>query len=104
MTMRFHLPPGGDVPPIVAARRLGLSLEAFEAALRQPVDGLIARGFPPADPTTGNYDLDAIDAWRRARYPHLFGARVDAAASALDAKHVDIGQRVASLGRHAKRG
>jgi hypothetical protein len=68
--LRFKVPPGGDVPPIVAARRLGLSLTQFEDALadlqkRDPP-------FPPADPTTGNFDLDAIDAWRRARYPHLF--------------------------------
>jgi len=58
------------VPPSVAARRLGLSLTQFEDALpdlqkRQPP-------FPSADPTTGNFDLDAIDAWRQARYPHLF--------------------------------
>lgn len=68
--LRFKLPPGGDVPPAVAARRLGLSLTQFEAALpdlqqRDPP-------FPPADPTTGNFDLDAIDAWRKARYPQLF--------------------------------
>lgn len=102
MTLRFHLPPGGDIPPASAARRLGLSLEQFTAALPQ----LLAREpkFPPADPTTGNYDLDAIDAWRRARYPHLFGERVDVAASALDAKTVDIGQRMASLGRHRRSG
>ena len=69
MTLRFKLPPGGDVPPIVAARRLGLSLEAFNSQLEL----LISRGFPAADPTTGNYDLDAIDVWRRRRNPQLFG-------------------------------
>jgi hypothetical protein len=65
--VRFHVAPG-DVPPLVAARRLGMTLEAFTAAL----PGLIDRGFPRPDQTTGNYDLDAIDAWRRARHPHLF--------------------------------
>jgi len=70
MSMRFKLPPGGDVPPVVAARRLGLSLEAFTAAL--PALQQRHPAFPSADPVTGNYDLDAIDAWRRARYPQLY--------------------------------
>jgi hypothetical protein len=30
------------------------------------------RGFPPADPTTGNYALDAIDVWRKTRHKRLF--------------------------------
>jgi hypothetical protein len=55
MTLRFKLPPGGDVPPITAARRMGLSLDAFRDALPE----LVARGFPQADETTGNFDLDA---------------------------------------------
>jgi hypothetical protein len=65
--MRFHVKPG-DVPPVVAARRLGLTLDAFERKLPE----LVRRKFPPSDPTTGNFDLDAIDAWRRSRFPHLF--------------------------------
>lgn len=68
MTVRFKLPPGGDVPPDVAARRLGLSPQAFALKL----DALTDRGFPAPDPTTGNFDLDAIDAWRRRRHPQLF--------------------------------
>lgn len=94
MTMRFRLPPGGDVPPIVAARRLGLSLQAFEEALKRPVDGLLARCFPAPDPTTGNFDLDAIDAWRRTRYPQLF--RLTGEVQALNARDVVHG-RVARL-------
>jgi hypothetical protein len=73
MAMRFKLPPGGDVPPITAARRMGLSLDAFREALPK----LVSRGFPQADETTGNFDLDAIDAWRRGRNPHLFPDRLD---------------------------
>lgn len=65
--MRFRVEPG-DVPPPIAARRLGKSEAEFEAVL----PNLIARGFPKPDPDTGNFDLDAIDAWRRARHPHLF--------------------------------
>jgi hypothetical protein len=68
MTLRFKLPPGGDVPPVTAARRMGLSLDAFRNALPE----LVARGFPRADETTGNFDLDAIDTWRCPRNPHLF--------------------------------
>ena len=73
MAMRFKLPPGGDVPPVTAARRMGLSLDAFREALPE----LVSRGFPQADETTGNFDLDAIDAWRRARHPHHFSDRLD---------------------------
>jgi hypothetical protein len=69
MTMRFHLPPGGDVPPSVAARRLGLTLEAFHEKLPE----LEAHGFPPARRVTGNYCLEAIDAWRLASYPQTSG-------------------------------
>lgn len=65
--MRFHVEPG-DVPPEVAARRLGLTVEQFEQKLPE----LLARGFPPADKTTGMYDLGAIDQWRMRRFPHLF--------------------------------
>jgi hypothetical protein len=93
MTLRFKLPPGGgDVPPVTAARRIGLSLDAFQDAL----PGLLARGFPPADPTTGNFDLDAIDAWRRLRYPHLFANPLTPPPAARDAKDV-VAQRVARM-------
>lgn len=88
--MRFKLPPGGDVPPAVAARRLGLGLDEFRAALPT----LLGRGFPPADATTGNFDLDAIDAWRRARYPQVF--RLTALPAARDAKDV-VAERVARM-------
>lgn len=88
MTMRFKLPPGGDVPPATAARRLGLSLEAFKAAL--PELQQRTPPFPSADPTTGNFDLDAIDEWRRNRHPHLF---LTAPQSARDARSV-VAQRL----------
>jgi hypothetical protein len=52
---------------------MGLSLDAFREALPE----LVSRGFPQADETTGNFDLDAIDAWRRARHPHHFSDRLD---------------------------
>jgi hypothetical protein len=51
------------VPPAKAARRLHLTLAEFNEMLPQ----LYARGFPMPDPTTGMYDLAAIDAWMDAR-------------------------------------
>lgn len=71
------------MPPAVAARRLGLSLSDFEAKLSE----LQQRNppFPIADPTTGNYDLDAIDEWRKARHPQLF---LTSPQSARDARSV----------------
>jgi hypothetical protein len=77
MAPRFRLPPGSDVPPVAAARRMGLSLDAFREALPE----LVSRGSPQADETTGNFDLDAIDAWRRARHPHYFSDCLDACES-----------------------
>jgi len=61
--IRYRVDPG-DVPPEKAARRLHLSPERFNELLPR----LLARGFPPADPDTCMYDLEAIDAWRRARH------------------------------------
>jgi hypothetical protein len=84
MSRRFKLPPGGDCPPAAAARRIWLSPEEFKEALPD----LLVRGFPRADPTTGNYDIDAIDAWRRSRYPHLFRENLTLPATARDAREV----------------
>ncbi|MEY9578694.1 hypothetical protein ABIE88_006270 [Bradyrhizobium diazoefficiens] len=94
MAIRFKIQPG-DVPAAEAARRLGLSLEAFNLAL----PNLIKRGFPRPDPDTGNFDLDAIDAWRRRRNPHLFTA--GGAFGALDASTV-AGDRIEALRRAGK--
>lgn len=67
--MRFRVE-ARDVPAEHAARRLGKSLAEFNVAL----PNLLARGFPAADPDTGNFDLAAIDRWCDARNAHLFGA------------------------------
>ena len=87
--MRFRIEPR-DVPPDAAARRLGKTLTDFGAALPD----LVARGFPQADPTTGNFDLAAIDRWCDARHPHLFGG--GPAIEARDAKDV-VRDRLAKL-------
>jgi len=62
-SIRFRVEPG-DVPPEKAARRLHLTLAEFTRLLPD----LRRRGFPDADPTTGMYDLEAIDEWRRNRW------------------------------------
>jgi len=65
--MRFRIEPR-DVPPELAARRLGLSLDEF----REKLSALLQRGFPAPDETTGRYCLEAIDQWRLRRFPQLF--------------------------------
>lgn len=52
-----------DVPAHKAARRLHLTEAEFHAKQQ----ALFERGFPRPDPTTGMYDLVAIDAWMDAR-------------------------------------
>lgn len=61
--IRYRVDPG-DVPADKAARRLHLTPERFAELLPD----LLRRGFPAADPTTGMYDLDAIDLWRKGRH------------------------------------
>jgi hypothetical protein len=72
---------------------MGLTLEAFTAAL----PNLIARGFPKPDPDTGNFDIDAIDAWRRSRHAHLFAGRAE--FGARDASTVASDRIAAQRGR-----
>ena len=79
--MRFAVEPR-DIPPSIAARRLGLTLTHFNAVL----PNLISRGFPTPDPDTGQFDLFAIDKWCDARHSHLFGD--DALMQARDASTV----------------
>jgi len=67
--MRFHVEPL-DIPPAVAARRLGVTLEEFQEKLPD----LLRRGFPAPDETTGNFCLEAVDRWRLRRFPSLFPA------------------------------
>jgi hypothetical protein len=93
--MRFSVHPR-DVPKDAAARRLGVTRAAFDAAL----PNLIARGFPMPDPDTGNFDLEAINTWCDARHPHLYATI--AAAGARDASLV-AGERIAAL-RNGHRG
>ena len=84
--IRHNVDPG-DVPPAKAARRLGLTEGEF--ALKLPE--LTARGFPAADPTTGMYDLDAIDLWRKSRNPRLYG--LTPLPAPAEPKPPDMGER-----------
>lgn len=79
-----------DVPAAIAARRLGITEEAFARAL----PNLVARGFPKQDPDTTNFDLAAIDRWCDARHPHLFGGGVE--MGARDARTV-VSDRIAMM-------
>lgn len=87
--MRTRVQPR-DVPVALAARRLGLTLVAFEATL----PNLIGRGFPLADPDTGNFDLEAIDRWCDLRHQHLFS---DAAPMGARNAGDVVGDRIAAL-------
>jgi len=87
--MRFNVYPR-DVPAEDAARRMGLSLAQFKRVLSR----LCERGFPAADPDTGNYDLTAIDRWCDGRHVHLFGEKPE--IQARDARQV-ARDRIAKL-------
>lgn len=67
-----------DAPIGQAARKLHLTVNEF----RQKLPELYQRQFPRPDPTTGMFDLVAIDAWQSARNPQVFagagGGPVDA--------------------------
>lgn len=97
--IRYRVDPG-DVPLEKAARRLHLTPDEFESKL----PNLLARGFPPADPDTGMFDLDAIDLWRKRR--HSAGFELTAAASVAQHVVVDpMAERfLAAKERQAKNG
>ena len=83
---RFRIDPR-DVPPSSAARVLGLT----EAAFRECLPNLLARGFPGPDETTGNFDLKAVSAWQDRRSG--FGAPAE--VGARDASAVVAGRLAA---------
>jgi hypothetical protein len=57
-SIRYAVQPR-HLPAQKIARRLGLTLLRFDEVKAE----LFARGFPRPDPTTGNYDLAAVDTW-----------------------------------------
>ena len=80
MARPARIPDRGDVPVVVVARLLDLSLAEF-AEHRAKLE---ARGFPTPDLTTGRYCIEAVDRWRRRRHPHLF-PELTASPAAMDA-------------------
>jgi hypothetical protein len=62
--------------PEKAARRLHLTPGDFQQKLPELFD----RGFPRPDPTTGMFDLETFDQWRRSRYPRIFRLTEDGGA------------------------
>lgn len=79
-----------DVTSAKAARRLSLTETRFQELLPE----LIKRGFPAPDPTTGMYDLDAIDLWRRSRHPRLYGLTpIASSAEPKQAAGAGMGER-----------
>ena len=100
MPARARIEPG-DIPPNAAAKRMGMTLAEFETVLPR----LLSRGFPAADRDTGMFDLDAIDAWRRRRNPHLFPLEVPSLTPGLvtsDAQAI-VAERLRGMGRSGAR-
>jgi hypothetical protein len=60
--VRFRVDARG-IPPVKAARRLGLTMSGFDAVKEKYFE----IGFPRPDPISGNYDLKAIDLWMDSR-------------------------------------
>jgi hypothetical protein len=90
--IRFPVDPR-DIPAEKVARRLHLTLAQFD----EVKDRLFARGFPHADPDTGNYDSVAIERWMDARSGLDTGADLTAEPKPRNAQEV-FGGRRASLG------
>ena len=62
--IRFRIDPR-DVPAEKVARLLHLTPAEFH----EKEQALYDRGFPKPDPTTGMFDMFAVDAWMDARHP-----------------------------------
>lgn len=65
--IRFRVDPA-YAPTDKIARRMCLT----EAQFRDCCPRLFARGFPQPDETTGMYDLEAVDRWRKRQRPDLY--------------------------------
>lgn len=68
------------------------------AKFNEAYPNLEARGFPKADPDTGNFDLAAMDRWCDTRNPHLF--TTGATLGARDAGDVCSDRIAAMRKRH----
>jgi hypothetical protein len=93
--IRFRVDPR-DVPAEKAARRLHLTPAEFQAKLPE----LMARGFPRPNPTTGMFDLTAMDEWMTARHCNTANCALTVQAKPRNAQEV-FGDR---RGRHGGQG
>ena len=75
--IRFRVDPA-YAPADKIARRLCLT----EAQFADCRPRLFARGFPQPDETTGMYDLEAVDRWRKRQRPDLYPELTPAPAAA----------------------
>ena len=89
--IRYRVDPR-DAPPEKVARRLHLTLLEFQAKLAALYD----RGFPKPDPTTGMFDMAAVDAWMDARHPLTRGRSLTDATEPRNAEEV-FGDRARRL-------
>lgn len=78
------IPERGDVPAAAVAQRLGLTDARELEALRPQLE---ARGFPPPDPVTGRWCIEAVDRWRLLRHQRLF-PELTVAPAAVDPRTV----------------
>src|ERR1700730_11276399 len=93
--IRFRVDPA-DVPAEKAARRLHLTLEQFNEVLPH----LLKRGVPAADPDTGMYDLEAIEAWRASRHRQAALTTVPGNSHPAPSGKLDMGDRfLAKIGQ-----
>lgn len=65
--IRFKLDPA-YAPPEKIARLLSLTIGQFDGCKAR----LYARGFPVPDETTGMYDIEAVERWRKRQRPDLY--------------------------------
>lgn len=94
--IRFRVDPA-YAPADKIARRLCLTGEQFDACRPR----LFARGFPMPDETTGMYDLEAVDRWRKRQRPDLYpeltpapaGAEVAAPRKSMGDRFVEAKER-----------
>lgn len=83
-----------------AARMMHLTPGQFTICL----PGLLARGFPPADPTTGMFQREAVERWSRAQHPRLFPELTVAVPPAQPAAENDLVERFRAAKERRRRG
>ncbi len=98
--IRFKVEPA-YAPPEKIARRLCLTEAQFRDCSRR----LYARGFPLPDETTGMYDLEAVDRWRKRQRPDLYPELTPSPVTAdIAPPRKSMGDRFAEAERRSRNG